>query len=293
MSFYGKVFYELTNAFAQMIIKNSGYNDKSVSNPQNNTVSVPAVGLNSLFTIDTGNRWLGISAYPDDSSCVITHSKADNSANNSKSVLQAGVSAPTGATVTELQPEQLVKITSLKYDDAGHVNGGVVEEYFKMPKNDYNTDLNDLKDRMTKIEESDESQQVEIDGAVNTITTTINGLEGQFDDIEKSFTNVNDRIDKANKDIDDINDVIGNVTNLGDGETRSITELLGTVKQTSISKHQIDPTVASSIEYLYDEIEKTDNQVKTNNAGVNGALRELCNALKEYNINIDYDSLWE
>ena len=293
MSFYGKVFYELTNAFAQMIIKNNGYGNKSVSNPQNNTGSVPAVGLNSLFTIDTGNRWIGISAYPDDSSCVIAHSKADESANNSKSVLQAGVSVPAGTAITELQPEQLVKITSLKYDDAGHINGGVVEEYFKMPKNDYNTDLNDLKDRMTEIEESDESQQEEIDGAVNTITTTINALESRFDNIENNFTNVNDRIDTANEDISGINNVIGDVANLGDGETRSITELLGTVKQTSISKHQIDPTVASSIEYLYDEIEKTDNQVKTNNAGVNGALRELCNALKEYDINIDYDSLWE
>ena len=55
MSFYGNILYELTNAFAEILIKNGGRASTTTISPSSGTVELPAIGLGGRFTLDSGN----------------------------------------------------------------------------------------------------------------------------------------------------------------------------------------------------------------------------------------------
>ena len=291
MSFYGNVFYELTNAFASMIIKNSGKTGKSfIETPENATIE--AVGLNSKFSLDTGNRWLTIKGDPDNTTSTFYHAAADTSANNSKTTFETVDALPSGKTAVELEPEQLVKISSLRYDDAGHVTGQVVDNYFKMPKNDYNTDMNDLKDRMDELEKSDADQSKDINDAVKLVTDTVGGLEQRFTNIDNEFDTITDRFDTNEKSMKSLQDtVIGSQESLGETE-RTITEIIGALNQSEIvNKIPGQPTVAGSVTYLVKEIDSTDDMMKTLNTSIKAYFQNLCNELNKKGIDISIGNI--
>ena len=144
MSFYGKVYYQLENAFAKFFIRNSGKN-KVEAPGETPDSSIDAIGLNSEFYLDTGNKWIRLKkdssnnkdkckfyhallSYdeekPDEFNSFTSFSKVDDRDN-----------AP------QLEPGNTIKIQNLKYDKAGHVSY-VENKYFKLPITELDADLN-------------------------------------------------------------------------------------------------------------------------------------------------------
>jgi hypothetical protein len=122
MSFYGNVFYELTNSFMSFFIHNNGY-DKSdfITIAEDNPVEITAIGLGGKFHLNSGNRWINLEGKQLEQSCAIYHGTPD--VENTTQVIPFEVveAVPEGADVNILPPGQCIGVPVFYYDLAGHI----------------------------------------------------------------------------------------------------------------------------------------------------------------------------
>lgn len=270
MSFYGNVFYELTNAFSSFIIKNSGKTKKDFITPSSSPVEVTSVGLGGKFNIDTGNKWLGLKGNFDNKSCHIYHSQIDTTdQSHSANAFAKQDTAVEGA--IELSPGGYIKTVQFYYDDAGHVTG-TTPTFYRLPQSETEKDIESLKDRMTKIEKADGEQAKELEG----FTTSLNSA--------------NDKITGVSNRTGTLEGIVGARSSFTFDNNKTIASVIGPTD--SFNTNYGSNTISGVFEQLSGRIDGSARSIENNDLVVKVAIKNLCDALQANGINVDYNSLW-
>ena len=307
MSFYGNVFYELTNAFATIAIKNSGKSLKSFISPGQDT-ALPAAGLEGKVSIDTGNKWINLQGSPEELMFKVYHSKKDeNDKSNNVEPVEIPAAAPDNA--VELKPGDYLQINKFFYDDAGHVTTSGTSDYYRLPISDTDKDMSDLQERMDTLEKD----QSDVIDAFEQLEAQVKDNDTQLIDLEKvvgkqpslssdSSVNIIDvigNVDGLNASIvetigdmsylnkDSIVDAIGNMDELSDNHN-TIVQAIGNMRELNNTD-----TLTQNILTIKSDMKAQSTTIDYQGIAIKNAIEKLVNALNEQGINIDFDSLWE
>ena len=307
MSFYGNVFYELTNAFATIAIKNSGKSLKSFISPGQDT-ELPAAGLEGKVSIDTGNKWINLQGSPEELMFKVYHSKKDeNDKSNNVEPVEIPAAAPDNA--VELKPGDYLQINKFFYDDAGHVTTSGTSDYYRLPISDTDKDMSDLQERMDTLEKD----QSDVIDAFEQLEAQVKDNDTQLIDLEKvvgkqpslssdSSVNIIDvigNVDGLNASIvetigdmsylnkDSIVDAIGNMDELSDNHN-TIVQAIGNMRELNNTD-----TLTQNILTIKSDMKAQSTTIDYQGIAIKNAIEKLVNALNEQGINIDFDSLWE
>ena len=307
MSFYGNVFYELTNAFATIAIKNSGKSLKSFISPGQDT-ELPAAGLEGKVSIDTGNKWINLQGSPEELMFKVYHSKKDeNDKSNNVEPVEIPAAAPDNA--VELKPGDYLQINKFFYDDAGHVTTSGTSDYYRLPISDTDKDMSDLQERMDNLEKD----QSDVIDAFEQLEAQVKDNDTQLIDLEKvvgkqpslssdSSVNIIDvigNVDGLNASIvetigdmsylnkDSIVDAIGNMDELSDNHN-TIVQAIGNMRELNNTD-----TLTQNILTIKSDMKAQSTTIDYQGIAIKNAIEKLVNALNEQGINIDFDSLWE
>lgn len=273
MSFYGNVFYELTNAFSSIIVKNSGKSSKSFITANSNPVEVTSVGLGGKFNLDTGNKWIQMKGNFDDKSCKIYHAKSDSSDTSHSAAAFTALEESNDA-ATELTPGGYFKTTTFNYDDAGHVTS-VSPTYYRLPLSETEKDLESLKERMDNIEDSDEEQNNQLTGFTESLGET------------------NTAVDNATNRVSTLESTVGNKFDFTFQEGKTICSAIGSMALLE-SQYGNSVTISSILSDLISGLGDNRTQNEVNLAATQRAIENLCKELAKANIiNIDSTSLWK
>ena len=163
MSFYGNVTYYLSNAFNKIVYRNAGSasgNNASVDSKASPGIPAYEYGLNPRnrkdeTILETGNKWI-VFADPDgtvqNNQIKIFHQTV-RSATGDVSAQPAVISASQDNPPTSLDFGAVLSLPTITYDNAGHiVSSGAVS--YKLPTPQGETDLNQIKWRLSALEES-------------------------------------------------------------------------------------------------------------------------------------------
>lgn len=307
MSFYGNVFYELTNAFATIAIKNSGKSLKSFISPGQDT-ELPAAGLEGKVSIDTGNKWINLQGSPEELMFKVYHSKKDeNDKSNNVESIETPAAAPNNA--VELKPGDYLQINKFFYDDAGHVTTSGVSDYYRLPISDTDKDMADLQERMDALKKdqsdiTDAFEQLEVqvkdndtqlidlekvvgkqsslssDSSVNIIDAI-----GNVDSLNASIVETIGDVDYLNK--DSIVDAIGNMDELSDNHD-TIVQAIGNMRELNNTD-----TLTQNILTIKSDMKAQSTTIDYQGIAIKNAIEKLVKVLNEQGINIDFDSLWK
>ena len=307
MSFYGNVFYELTNAFATIAIKNSGKSLKSFINPGQDT-ELPAAGLEGKVSIDTGNKWINLQGSPEELMFKVYHSKKDeNDKSNNVEPIEIPAAAPDSA--VELKPGDYLQINKFFYDDAGHVTTSGTSDYYRLPISETDKDMADLQERMDALEKD----QSDVTDAFEQLEAQVKDNDTQLTDLEKvvgkqpslssdSSVNIIDAIgnvDSLNASIvetigdmsylnkDSIVDAIGNMDELSDNHD-TIVQAIGNMRELNNADN-----IVQNILTVKSDMKAQSTTIDYQGIAIKNAIEKLVEALNEQGISIDFDSLWE
>ena len=136
MSFYGSVYYQLIDTFHKITGKNSGKNTVTLPSSTANS-ELEATGRKSVINLDTGNRWINISK--DGEAFLLSHRGTDN--DNIKSPVKAvevvdGAGEGSGEnkdSAKQLNYEDVLKVSTIYRDEAGHITTKKEPFYIKLP----------------------------------------------------------------------------------------------------------------------------------------------------------------
>lgn len=275
MSFYGNVLYELTNAFAEIIVKNSGRNSSTTISPSSENVEVPAIGLGGRFTLDSGNKWIGLSGNSESQLCKIYHNGID-STNKTYSFTTLG--NPDSATsAIELTPGDYLSGEQVYYDEAGHVTGSSKVVY-KLPISETEAELLELQKEMATLKANDATQDA-------NITTNTDGLTTLKSTYESTMGTVQ-------KDLDTVEALVGNKIFMTNGNT-SITQAIGSLEDMQAISVGNTNSVSTSLAYLNNEIAKRDNTISDISTANRYALEQLIAQIEaQSDITIDKTLVW-
>ena len=282
MSFYGNVFYELTNAFAKFIVKNNGKTKEEEPQTLQDSFNISAIGLNSSFNIDSGNKWIKLDG--ENNTCSIYHSlpKSDDkfgsidSWNKTEGTIENAV---------VLQPGDNIKVQNLYYDKAGHISA-IEDKYFSLPITDLDADLDEIKNNIKSLQDNDVIQDSNISTNTNNILgidtkydADIAGLKGKDTEIDQNISDINDRI---TNEISSLDERIGNNELLGIGENISIVEAIGdlstTAKKTSVVEN-LNDLKQQNIQIL--------TSMTVTNSSIKNAIDNICEL-----IGANPDNIW-
>lgn len=287
MSFYGNVIYELADAFASVIVKNSGKGNKAFAASSQDATEVAAAGLGGKATLDTGNQWVGLTADTDNQVIKVWHSEPDESSTNGPIAAVTKVSAPAADNV-DLSSGDYIQISQATYDDAGHINGQKVAT-LKMPVSKTEENISDLQNRMAEIEES-QTEQI----------TRIDAVAEEFGDMKDTQESLNSRIKENTDGITAINsDTIGNMKYVSGYGTTIATlmgaDLYGHLKSLNTNDISIKGGL-TAINSTANEAVSTANSISL---AVHTVIEKLCEQItsqlaeQDITIELDPDSLWK
>ena len=271
MSFYGNILYELTNAFAEILIKNGGRASTTTISPSSGTVELPAIGLGGRFTLDSGNKWIHLSGNEDSQVCKIYHSGID-STNTTHSFNT--ISNPDSATnAIELIPGDYLSGEQVYYDEAGHVTGSKKIVY-KLPISETEAELIELQEKMATLEANDTVQNTNIGTNTSDLTT----LKSTMEDVQG--------------DLDDVEALVGSKIYMTIGNT-SITQAIGSIENIQGLASGHTNNISNALHYLKNEINNRDNTISDVSTANRYAMSKLIEQLEaQLGIEIDESVLW-
>lgn len=172
MSFYGTIYHQISDAFSEFFIKNSGVNKNNdfLSNITS-SMNIEADGRAGKLSIDSGNAWIqlegsaGAQDSPEDNICKIYHSKPNINNLTINKIFEETSSVPSEKELIEvdLSVDKYLKINNIKYDNAGHISdSGDTYLYFKRVNaakelDEMRADISDFKDAVnTELNDFDE-----------------------------------------------------------------------------------------------------------------------------------------
>lgn len=275
MSFYGNILYELTNAFAEIMVKNSGRNSSTTISPSSGTAELPAVGLGGRFTLDSGNKWIHLSADADNQTCTIYHSGLDS--NNKKYSFTTIDNPDTATNAIELIPGDYLSGERVYYDEAGHVTGSERVVY-KLPISETEAELIELQEKMAELEANEATQ----DKSIEDNTTGLADLKSTYD---STMGNVQ-------KDLDTVEALVGSKIYMTTGNT-SITQAIGSLEDMQAISVGNTNSVSTSLAYLNNEIAKRDNTISDISTANRYAMEQLIAQIEaQSDIKIDKTLVW-
>lgn len=282
MSFYGNVFYELTNAFASFIIQ-SKFND------EDSKKILEAVGTGGDFTFAPGNRWIELNADANNYTLNINHATINPNQDGNNISPFSKTTEPVDAP-TNLTAGDIIAVPTLKYDAAGHIIKADSMSYYKLPMNETETNIQDLRDRMNEIEEAENEQNNQIREFANTIQNYDETLET----LDNRVANV-ETLDPEVKKLQDTSAVVvgllGERENMTKKEDLTVTEVIGNFDNLLTTFKCND--LSTGLGTLAQEVTAANSSINNNALAAKLAIKNLCDALKENGINIDYDALWD
>ena len=273
MSFYGNTFYELTNAFSTILIKKM-YDDITAE-------ELRAVGLEGKFTLAPGNQWISMNVNKDSNTCEILHKESQSGDFSGIQVVEDIDNS------IALKAGDTIKVDSFIYDGAGHITGKGTSQYFTLPINETEINLEQLNSDMVDVKALNETQNGRLnslEGTVSSQTTSLEDLDTRVGVVEEFGPRI-DSLEQTSAIIGELNDLTAN-------ENLTITSAIGNIDNIIGEEFKFN-TIVDYVANLSDEVTATDNQVKLNLTGIKVAFQKLCNILNENGIEIDYNSLWE
>lgn len=275
MSFYGNILYELTNAFAEIVVKNSGRNSSTTISPSSENVEVPAIGLGGRFILDSGNKWIGLAGDGESQLCKIYHSGIDSTNTTHSFTTLGNPNSATGA--VELAPGDYLSGEQVYYDEAGHVTGSERVVY-KLPISETEAELIELQEKMAELEANEDTQNKSIEGN----TTGLADLKSAYDST----------MGTVQKDLDAVEDLVGNKIYMTTGNT-SITQAIGSLESVQDLSPGNTNSISSALLYLRGEINNRDNTISDVSTANRYAMEKLIEQLEtQLGIKIDESALW-
>ena len=120
MGFYGNVFYELSNAFASILIKSKHGNKE-----------LKALGTGGSFSLKANDDLIELDGNEQNRECIISHAKINPEKNGEKIIPFQKVSS--GDNITQLNSTDIIAVPSFEYDDSGHIIKTAEINFYKMP----------------------------------------------------------------------------------------------------------------------------------------------------------------
>lgn len=191
MGFYGRVFYQLANSFGKFIVKNSGLTKTDFPSVVPSETTTTAIGLDSAYHFDTGNRWIKLVSNSEDAVTTIYHSAIPSVEENVPATLVETWSKTDDnpESAVQLIAGDCVAVPSLAYDDAGHIVGIKEINHFKLPISTVESDISELKTDMETVLGNDTTQNANISDLQNRCDNLEDATE--FIGSKLSFTTVN------------------------------------------------------------------------------------------------------
>lgn len=272
MGFYGQVIYELTNAFSNIIIRNSGKNNSNFNNNIQSEVNIPASGLENKFCIDSGNKWVNLEGNSNNYTCKIYHSHLDekdksNTINNF-SIINENDKAK------QLKSGQYFTIDKIHYDNAGHITSSEPVSY-QLPITEVEADISNLNNRVGILEKDNNDNKRNI---------------GQ---IQTNITDLVDDLGTTNSNLNEVDGLVGPRVNFSLNSSDSLTKAFGNYNDFKLAVGSNITTVAGAFANLNEKFLKVNNQINDASLAARYATQKLCEALKQYDITIDSNALWE
>lgn len=265
MSFYGTLYSEVIDAIYRILVSNKGKDKKNF--PANTDLAsntpLTAIGRQGVLDMDSGNRWIQLTADSDETKCSIWHAAPDDSATNNFTPFEKISSLPSGKTSIDLSSGDIIKVSApIKVDDAGHVASTIVDQYYKMPVSTVEADIEELKENIGEFSENYSD---------TTITDELISIQKDVGNFEQAFENV-DVGDQENTDISTIlaylKKVVGPTSIVySDYLMHSLSEAIGNM-------YEVFPT-SSSTSSLSSGLGNLDNVFS--NLGVNSVSEALLN----------------
>ena len=139
MSFYGTIYYQITNAFASFFVNNSGKakateNDFLLADDSSSNLEIAADGRDGFITLDTGNRWIRMKGDAAANTCTFYHSAPDTVKDHwttFKTFVPVDKNTYDEANeetgTIDLSKNVYLRSRQLSYDKAGHISDNQIK----------------------------------------------------------------------------------------------------------------------------------------------------------------------
>lgn len=317
MSFYGSVFYELSNAFASFLIKSTTSDTEGTK--------ITAMGKEDILYMSPANEWIELLA--DDSKHEISVKHTLTSKNRTaKEAISSTQEQDKPANTTQLDDGDTFSIPIIKYDQAGHIIDASEKKYFTLPVNQLEIDVDSLQDRMSKIEATEESQNKAIEDAQESfeelLALNLGELAARVDEteiitqavkdhpdrmvaVEEICESVKDHpdrmiaVEEICENVKDLPDrvvgleekaeTLGSISEITENENATFASIIGNFDDTIGAEKATD--ICSYMAEISGRLNGTNTTMNNQALATELILRKLCDALAENGIEIDYDSL--
>lgn len=283
MGFYGNVFYELSNAFASILIK-SKYGDKELK----------ASGIGGSFTIGADNEWINLDADENSRRFSISHANISKNREGTSFIpLQKETSSPSEK--IDLKAGDIIKVPQLTYDKAGHIIKVDNSTYFKLPINETEANIQQLQEDMTLLKKAEDGQNSKISILEGKAIQYDKDIE-QLKNMETTVTNTEKQSNTNKNNITTLTEFIGAKTDLTNEDSVTITKTIGNVD--NVLKNYAD--ISDGIMKLTDAINGANITIGNTGIATKSAINKLCEKINSYKltdnegnlIEIDPDELW-
>ena len=206
MSFYGSIYYQAAEAFAQFFVKNTGITNSNFITPNAlDELLIEADGRKGRFYFDSGNQWIQLSGDPNTNVGKIWHGRPDPNGKNFISLMNSvdgdNPVINDNATILDLTQDIFLATPKVYYDDAGHIIDGNEIEYFKIPQiaiqssfdllesvtvgegaaeRYYNTYDFSMNDRLTRLDDPDVGSVIQLLAANETTQSAIGTIQTEL-----------------------------------------------------------------------------------------------------------------
>lgn len=279
-SFYGTQFQEYTNLFHRLFFKNK--NEAKTKQPSNSNFDIIAQHKKDSVTFESGNYWIDLESNGQDG-VIISHTSPSDEI---KTIIKSFDKEDAGEEEI-LKPGESFTVSSLSFDDAGHLSSSSTKTYQlqKTEVENYNDRITSLEKDMTKAK-SDisgfpaqyiEQQELNIldkklQDQITTNQQNIETLQNEDSNIREEFAEVDEAIRKEFADADEL--IRQNYAPLEmTGELWEMTS--------ASSKEDVENAYLQKFETMSQLIGEIED-LNTTTLNQEGNVVSLCQALKSY-----------
>lgn len=176
MGFYGQVFYEISNAFATIAVRNLA----------GNTVDLKATGTGGTLTMAPGEEDKWIDMYGKNYTCFVKHVTPYFEQSVVPTIKK---SATNQSSATVLQPGDYVDMPTFTVDEAGHVSKISISQ-FRLP-------INEVEDKTQQLETAMTELEARVNNTVSTLSNSVGDLSDKFDAYDGDIETVNNAAQKG------------------------------------------------------------------------------------------------
>lgn len=275
MSFYGNTQYNVSKSFAAAAIK-TGEADSA----NNGYEKIDAETRVDLIGFAPGDDWIQLSKTDDKTDGTDTFDQIEFShgdpvvqADNNKYVIVSKIdSLPNQAVVDTLEDKSYLKISSLKYDEKGHISG-TQDTYLKMPERDYDKSLDTIEEDIEKLKNFD-AQQTEKNKVYDGFDSRIKTAEETVLDMDTIVNDPTKGLERTYTLITNTNKALGNLSNVSSKDLASTLGNFDQLKSTNESLKNFE-NFTSLIQAAYNEAQSASGNAGAANRGINELMKKI------------------